>query len=130
MNEILSSQSEAQIKAACCQWLTLYNYEWTRVQSGNLVVVAGKHARRCIQCAKPGTADVLVVLPPSGYALWLEFKSHSKSARQSPEQVEFAARMAKLGAGYRIVRGVDDLIAAMREEAENAKVPNTKDTHP
>ena len=118
--------SEAEVKRAVCAWLTLNLYHWIRIQSGNLFLTyrntKGHERGRAVQCAQPGTADLLVILPPNGYALWLEIKSRRKGSKQSPEQVEFAEKMARLGAGYRVVRHVDELPTFMREELENAKV--------
>lgn len=116
----LQPQTEAEIKIACLDWLTRLHYRPIRIQTGNLVVPAGQHRRRCIQCAPIGTADCLIVLPPNGYALFVEFKS--EKGKQSPEQIEFAEWCASVGAGYRLIRSLDDLIAAMREEVENGKV--------
>lgn len=113
--------TEAEVKRAVCAWLTLNLYHWIRVQCGSIPASYGGKFRRIV-CAPPGTADILVILPPNGYALWIEVKSNRKGSKQSPEQVEFAEKMAKLGAGYRIVRDVSELPAFMREEVENAKV--------
>jgi hypothetical protein len=122
MDQQLPSPGEAEVKRVVCDWLTVSGYQWTRVQSGNLVIAAGEHKRRCVQCAAPGTADILVVLPPNGYALWVEVKSHKRGSKPNPDQVAFAARMAELGAGYRIVRDLGQMIAYMHEEEANAKV--------
>ena len=112
---------EADVKRAVCEWLTRFGYQWTRVQSGS--IFAGYKGRvHRVDCAEPGTADILVILPPNGYALWLEIKSERKGSKPSPEQIKFAETMARLGAGYRIVRSIDQLVSAMREEVENAKV--------
>lgn len=118
--QALQDQSEAEVSKACRDWLDLHGYRWIRVQTGNLLAKYGPKTRM-IQCAKPGTADCLVILPPNGYALWLEWK-RTKGGVQSPEQREFAEWCASVGAGYRLIRSMDELASAMREEVENAKV--------
>lgn len=118
--------TEAEVKRAVQDWLTLYGYHWTRIQSGQVFGryknTAGKVKGWNVQCAEPGTADLLVVMGPSGRAVWIEIKSERRGSKQSPEQVEFATKMASLGAGYRLIRNVDQLPVAMREEAETAKI--------
>ncbi len=118
MRVALSEPTEAEVKRSCVAWLTLNNLHPIRVQSGQ---VHGAHKGKhwVVQCAPAGTADVLVILPPRGYALWIEFKG--RDGKQSPEQVQFAERCAALGAGYRLVRNLDQLIAAVREEQETAR---------
>ncbi len=113
--------TEAEVKRAVCDWLTRHSYHWIRVQSGQ---IRGGYKGKTwmVKCAPPGTADLLVVLPPRGYALWIEVKSNRKGSKQSPEQIEFAAKMATLGAGYRIVRDVSEMDRFMAEECENARV--------
>lgn len=118
--------TEAEVKRAVQDWLTLYGYHWTRIQSGQVFGryknTAGKVKGWNVQCAEPGTADLLVVLPPNGYACWIEIKSNRSGSKQSPEQVAFAAKMAELGAGYRLVRDVSEMSKFMAEERANARV--------
>lgn len=112
--------TEAEVKRGVCDWLSLHKYHWIRVQSGSIPAVYGGKQRR-INCAPNGTADLLVILPPNGYALWVEVKRNHKSSRQSPEQKEFAEKMAALGAGYRLVRSVDEMPRVMAEEVHSAR---------
>jgi hypothetical protein len=66
------------------------------------------------QGVKSGVADVILLMPGSGYAsLLIEFKT--KTGRQSPEQLEFQRQAEKAGNKYVVVRSVVDAIMAISE---------------
>lgn len=55
-----------------------------------------------------GASD-LVVIMPQGKVLFVELKN-GKTGRQSPEQKQFAARLAEMGHKYEVWRTIDDAV--------------------
>lgn len=51
----------------------------------------------------------LVVIMPQGKVLFVELKN-GKTGRQSPEQKQFAARLAEMGHKYEVWRTIDDAV--------------------
>lgn len=119
-----ATRTEASVKKACQQWLSAHGIEWHRMNSG-MAMMPGRGGKPMpVRFGTPGMADILVILPPFGRALWLEIKrplgprggdSHSKP---TDDQVAFADKQSELGAGYRVVRSLEDLAQAVKEERD------------
>lgn len=58
-----------------------------------------------------GSADLLVILSPSGRCGWLEVKA--PEGRTTPAQEQFLARMQARGCGTAVVRSVAEAVAAV-----------------
>ncbi len=58
-----------------------------------------------------GSADILVLLAPSGRAGWLEVKA--PAGRLTESQQRFLDRMAQRGCGTAVVRSVAEAVAAV-----------------
>lgn len=110
--------TEAALLKAASQYLALAaartGLVWWRANSGGLALPNG---RRVIG-SPAGTPDLLVVLPPSGRLLGLELKS--PTGRQRPSQRAWQESAEKAGAGYAIVRSLEELRLALRAEGLDA----------
>lgn len=96
---------------------TLRAIEWLpgvhalRLNAGLTVLGTGKN-KRAIKGCEPGTPDIEVMLM-GGRVIWLECKT--PKGRLSKSQVAWHAMASKLGHRVRVVRSVDEAVAAVRE---------------
>jgi len=101
--------SEGRILADCLRYLEIRGiYHW-RNNTGAVQVRPGQFMR----FGKKGSSDILGVLP-GGRLLCIECKAPD-GGRLSPEQKQFIADVQKLGAMALVVRGWQELDAALRE---------------
>jgi hypothetical protein len=112
---------EADIKATCESFLySLMNMDkliYLRLNSGDLIIGEGKYKRR-VRCCPKGTADGLIILPPSRDGdlhddIFVEYKS--EKGKQSREQIAFEKKVTSLDCEYWIVKDSEAFIEAIRE---------------
>lgn len=99
---------EGKAKKAILDELEEHGIWACRVQAGQVKVRGG-----WMHFAPPGTADILVMVPPRARCLWLEVKAAKGKERDA--QIEFARDATRLGALVRTVRTPAEAIRAYVE---------------
>jgi hypothetical protein len=97
--------SEAQIQAACLEYLALRGYFYFRLNQAGIALPDGRH-RSLPKHTPVGLPDAVLV--KDGRFIGLEFKR--SGASQSFAQVEVAKRILRAGADYHVIRSLDDLM--------------------
>lgn len=121
-------RKESEVKKAVQDWLKAHGYTFYRMNTGMSMMPGRGGKLMPVRFGTPGMADLLVILPPNGRAVWLEIKrplgprGGTGGSDQSPDQVLFADEQSRLGAGYRLIRDLDQLGQAMKEECETARI--------
>jgi hypothetical protein len=112
--------SEADIKRACEDWLTVKQnmgeLVFLRLNEGQFITQSGRWAKGC----QKGTSDLLVIInngrydsPIKFHAIPIFIECKSSKGRQNNEQKEFQERVESQGAEYHIVKDVSELIKIM-----------------
>lgn len=110
----MKKPNESDLVKACLQLLHLRGIPAWRANAGAGLRPGRGGRMRPIRSNAEGTPDLLAVLPPHGRLLGIECKS--PAGRQRPAQAAFQKSVEAAGAIYRIVRSLDDLIAALTQE--------------
>ena len=101
-------QTEKQLQKAILDYLQLLENKgelwFERLNAGTAFLPAGRGMYK-IKLCRLGTADVIIV--KNGLILFAELKS--KSGKQSIDQKSFEIKVRKVGAGYCIVRSIEEL---------------------
>ena len=126
--------SEAEVKNACEEHLgwqqNLGKLWWSRLNAGDIYIPNKDGSMRKFKGAGAGTSDLIVVQPgqihleymgeqhgpgaPVNFVTFVECKS--TKGKQSPEQIEFQAKVEALHCRYAIVRSVDELVTVLARE--------------
>lgn len=119
-NEAIIMIKEADLKLAVEDYLTYLMNQgklyFDRLNSGEVIVVAGKSRRR-IKLCREGTADFFVLY--SGKPITLEYANNnprvillelkSEKGKQRAEQGAFQKVVEAQGAEYHIIRSIEEL---------------------
>lgn len=100
------TEPEKFIQKRILDWLTETGLLHWRQQSGMIMV-----GRRAVRMGVEGLPDIVVVVPPNGRLLGLEVKSANGSLR--PAQKVIRDKMTSVGAVYRVVRSLQEAMAAV-----------------
>jgi len=126
--------NEAQVKNGCEEYLGYAQNQgklwFTRMNAGDILVPYKNGVVHKYKGAGAGTSDLIVVQPgqihleymgeqhgpgaPVNFVTFVECKS--TKGKQSPEQIEFQAKVEALNCRYAIVRSVDDLMEVLKRE--------------
>lgn len=110
---------ESQIQQNCVTWFRLQYPKIGRL----LFAVPNGGARNAREAAimkgegvTAGVADLILLLPSGAYSsLCIEFKTTSKSSRQTPTQKEWQALAEANGNKYVVCRSIEDFQREIRE---------------
>ncbi len=101
--------AEAELKRAVQDYLGMLQAQgkciYLRLQSG-VMLSEYQGRKRAIRMCPKGTPDFEII--SFGKVVFLELKA--PKGRQSPEQLEFAARAIEQGAGYVLARTLDEVM--------------------
>ena len=89
----------------------MHHFWWCHVPNGGARTKAEAGIFKALG-VMAGVADILII-PQGGKSHWVEIKP--KGRYQSESQRAFEGVMIALGCPYRVVRGVDEVDAALRE---------------
>lgn len=105
---------EGALLKRCRQVLNLRNLEHWRCNTGAVQI-----GKRFVRFGEPGAADLQVLLPPVGRALFVETKAGRND--QTADQKAFQARVERPGALYWLIRDDRDLEKRLDELAKERK---------
>jgi hypothetical protein len=66
-----------------------------------------------VKLGEAGLPDIIVIVPSNGRVLGLEVKS--QKGKQRPAQREFQSKLETVGGSYRLVRNLEQAMAAVAE---------------
>ena len=107
--------SERQIQTVILQWLLLHGIKAYRINAGMLATGEGR-AKRMVRLAPAGFSDIVVVLPKTGRAVFIEVKR--PKGKLTIWQEQFLTEMRERGAIAFVAHGVED---CERELGNNMK---------
>ena len=110
-----SSAAHTRLVREACEWLAINRYFAWPNQTG-----ATKIGGRFIRYGKPGSGDIIAVLPGGKHS---EFEAKTGMGTQRKSQKAHQKMVEAQGGLYLVFRSVDDLAAQLRAVSERATAP-------
>lgn len=104
---------EGEILKSCTDYLTLRGIPFVRNNTGAVRIHRPNGSEGFVRFGQTGSSDLLICLPPRGHFMAAECKT--RTGRLSPAQKNYLDSIRQSGGIVVVVRSLDDLIEAIKE---------------